>query len=166
MTLRLGFTLIGDGRWSGGLNYQRTLLQLLDGPLAGRIEACVMVAPEHEALAQRTFGPLLRRPLVVDPRLAGAGTGLRAASALATGRDRALAALVAEQGIDVMFETARFFGTGFPVPLLSWMPDFQHRAGSRPADRAPVQRGRKARLRGVLSPHARTHRRRPVLGPG
>lgn len=127
MTIRLGFTLIGDGRWSGGLNYQRTLLQLLAGPLAEKIDACVLVAPEHEDLARRTFGTLLRHPLVVDSRVAGAGLGARAAKALATGCDRVFAKLVTEKNIDVVFEHARFFGSAFPVPILSWMPDFQHR---------------------------------------
>lgn len=127
MTIRVGFMLIGDGNWSGGLNYQRTLLQLFVGPLAGRIEACVMVAPEQEELAQRTFGQLLRLPLVVDSRVAGAGSGWRAAKALVMGSEKALASLVRENNIDVMFENARFLGAAFPVPVLSWMPDFQHR---------------------------------------
>ena len=125
--LQLGFTLIGDGRWSGGLNYQRTLLQLLAGPLAARIEARVFVTPEQETLARATFGPWLTQPLIVDARVAGAGVGRRAVLALATGRDHAFATLLAEHGIDVMFENARFFGAAFPVPVLAWMPDFQHR---------------------------------------
>jgi len=125
--LQLGFTLIGDGRWSGGLNYQRTLLQLLAGPLATRIEARVFVTPEQECLARETFGPWLNQPLIVDARVAGAGVGHRAAIALATGRDHAFAALLAEHDIDVVFENARFFGAAFPMPVLAWMPDFQHR---------------------------------------
>lgn len=127
MTIRVGFMLIGDGNWSGGLNYQRTLLQLFVGPLAGRIEACVMVAPDQEELARRTFGELLRVPLLVDPRVAGGGSGRRAVKALVTGSDKAVASLVIENKIDVMFENARFLGAAFPIPVLAWMPDFQHR---------------------------------------
>jgi len=125
--IQLGFTLIGDGQWKGGLNYQRTLFQLLAGPLAGRIEPCLFVTPEQEALVRNAFESFLPKRLVIDRRVSGAGRGRRGIEALATGRDWAFAALVQENGVDVVFETARFFGWRFPLPIVSWMPDFQHR---------------------------------------
>lgn len=123
----LGMPLIGDGQWAGGINYQRTVLQLIAGPLADRVSARVIVSPEQATLAQDSFGPWLEVPPIVDARAAGAGMGRRAAVALLTGCDRPFAALMAEHGIDVVFENARFFGARFPVPALAWMPDFQHR---------------------------------------
>ena len=123
----LGMPLIGDGQWAGGINYQRTVLQLISGPLADRVSARVIVSPEQAALAQDSFGPWLEVPPIIDARAAGAGMGRRAAMALLTGCDRPFAALMAEHGIDVVFENARFFGARFPVPALAWMPDFQHR---------------------------------------
>lgn len=123
----IGLPLIGDGHWSGGLNYQRSLLQLIAGPLADRISARVIVSPGQEKLAMDSFGPWLEKPLIVDSRATGAGRGWRIAQALMTGRDKAFSRLATEHGIDVMFETARYFGANFPIPLLVWFPDFQHR---------------------------------------
>lgn len=125
--IRIGFPLIGNGEWRGGINYQRTLLQAISEKLAERIEARVFVTPEQRDLAQEAFGPWLQAPLIVDKRVKGAGTGRRALGALLTGCDRTFAALMSEHSIDLIFETARFFGSRFPVPALAWMPDFQHR---------------------------------------
>jgi glycosyltransferase involved in cell wall biosynthesis len=126
--IRIGFLLIGNGGWRGGVNYQRTLLQAIAGPLAGRIEARVFVTPEQHDLAQEAFGSLLGvGALVVDERVQGAGVGPRVLHTLLSGTDRQLAALLTENNIDVIFETARFFGRQFPVPALVWIPDFQHR---------------------------------------
>lgn len=123
----LGFLLIGDGRWSGGLNYQRTVLQAIAASLSDQITARVIVAPDQLDLAQKEFGPWLEVPPRADPRVVGAGVGRRALMALATGRDTALAGVMADHDVDVVFETARFFGWRLAQPALAWMPDFQHR---------------------------------------
>lgn len=125
--LVLGMPLIGDGRWPGGLNYQRAVLQAAAARLSGRLRIRVIVPPEHEAIARDAFGPWLDLPLLVDPRSAGAGRGQQLVGTLMTGRQRAMAQIVREHGIDLIFETARFFGTRFPVPTLVWFPDLQHR---------------------------------------
>ena len=125
--VRVGFLLIGDGKWRGGVNYQRTLLETIAGPLAQRVEARLFVTESQRKLAEEEFGCYLEVPPVVDHRVAGAGAGRRALGAAITGHDGALQALVREHDIDVMFETARFFGHTFAVPILSWLPDFQHR---------------------------------------
>lgn len=125
--MRLGMTLIGHGQWRGGLNYQRTLLQLLAGHLVGVVEPRVFVSAENLKLAQEVFGPELAAMVLVDDRVRGAGTGRRAVSAMLAGYDRVFARLMVEHDIDVVFETARYYGPQFPLPILAWMPDFQHR---------------------------------------
>jgi glycosyltransferase involved in cell wall biosynthesis len=125
--LCVGFTVIGGPGWVGGMNYLRTLLRVITHDLADRFSACLLIAPSEEDLARKTYGDLAGVRIVVDPRASGAGAGRRALSALVTGRDAPFAQLASEQGIGLMFETARFFGRGFPAPVLSWIPDFQHR---------------------------------------
>lgn len=125
--IRLGFCLIGDGKWTGGVNYQRTVFQLINGRLSKIIDAFLFVSPEEEHFARTEFGSYLGDRLIVDERGRGAGTGKRALLALATGSDGGFEDLLVEHGIDVAFENARFFGSRFRLPVLSWMPDFQHR---------------------------------------
>jgi glycosyltransferase involved in cell wall biosynthesis len=47
--------------------------------------------------------------------------------ALVLGSDRAAAEVFAQHGVDVVFENATFFGWRFPLPVIAWIPDFQHR---------------------------------------
>ncbi|WP_245313267.1 glycosyltransferase family 4 protein [Bradyrhizobium macuxiense] len=54
-----------------------------------------------------------------------AGHGL--VSALAFGIDRPAVAEFRAHQIDIVFESARFFGWRLPFPAIAWFPDFQHR---------------------------------------
>lgn len=125
--IRLGFLLIGDGQWRGGLNYQRTLLEAISKSMSHTVEARVFVTDDQFDLASEMFGDLLEVPPTVDARVAGAGAGRRALLAAITGHDCALQDMMQEHSVDVVFETARFYGRSFQVPCLSWIPDFQHR---------------------------------------
>src|SRR6056297_295304 len=89
--IRLGMFMIGGREWRGGLNYQRTLLQALSGPLADRFEPLLFVSQDQLALAKDVFDDLPPNQLIVDDRAAGAGTGRRAAEALVKGSDTSAA---------------------------------------------------------------------------
>ncbi len=125
--IRMGFVIPGDGNWSGGINYLRTVLATIRAELSGQITARLFISPDQRTLAEATFAPLLEVPVILDDRVAGAGSGTRALAAILTGRDRGMADLALAHGIDLMFESARFYGNRFPVPVLSWIPDFQHK---------------------------------------
>lgn len=125
--IRLGFLLIGDGQWQGGLTYQRTLLETISRTMSDTVEPILFVTARQRELANEAFGNTFKAQTVVDESVAGAGAGPRAITALAMGHDRAFEALMREHSIDVVFETARFFGRSFGLPCLSWIPDFQHR---------------------------------------
>ena len=71
--------------------------------------------------------PVLGAEVVRSPVLDRARrTGLLAASLLA-GVDAGLRDLFRSQRIDVVFESAQFFGWRLGLPVLAWIPDFQHR---------------------------------------
>ncbi|TIU90296.1 MAG: glycosyltransferase family 4 protein, partial [Mesorhizobium sp.] len=124
--ITVGFTLIGRGTWSGGESYLRNMLSVIASELRGKVQAKLFLAPEHSSIGA-SFDHMLAAPAIVDDRVTGAGLGRRGLIALAGGSDRAFADLVAAQGIDVVFEVAQWFGNRFPVPVVSWIPDFQHR---------------------------------------
>ncbi len=125
--IRVGFTLIGRGQWSGGETYLRNMLGVIASQLAGQVSATLFLTPEQAGKIGTSLDSLLQGPAIVDPAVEGAGLGLRAVKALITGSDQDFAQLVERHRIDVMFETAQWFGNRFPVPVLSWIPDFQHR---------------------------------------
>lgn len=124
--ITVGFVIPGDGNWNGGINYLRNVFATIAEDLP-QLSVRLFLSPDQQNIAEENFAGLLESPAIVDPRVTGAGSGRRAFTSLLTGRDRAFGDLVTEAGVDVMFETAKFYGRRFPVPVLSWIPDFQHR---------------------------------------
>ncbi|MET3580430.1 glycosyltransferase involved in cell wall biosynthesis [Mesorhizobium robiniae] len=125
--ITVGFTLIGRGSWSGGESYLRNMLSVIASELHGKVQAKLFLTPEQHSSIGASFDHMLAAPAIVDGRVIGAGLGKRGLIALAGGTDRAFADLITAQGIDVVFEVAQWFGSRFPVPVVSWIPDFQHR---------------------------------------
>lgn len=123
--LRVAFTHIPQQFWAGGHNYQSNLLAALDQYRQGEFTPVVFAEngdadAELDALA-RIPGVEVVRSGAFDRRRVGL------AEALGLGVDRAIAVEFRKKRIDVVFETARFFGWRLPFPTVAWFPDFQHR---------------------------------------
>jgi glycosyltransferase involved in cell wall biosynthesis len=125
--ITIGFTFIGRGGWSGGETYQRNMFGVMQRELAGKVQAKLFLTPKQHQKVGNSFDRFLAVPAIVDARVEGAGSGSRALKALATGQDKDFAQLISSHGINVMFENAQWFGNRFSVPVVSWIPDFQHR---------------------------------------
>lgn len=125
--IRVAFTLLGRGLWTGGENYLRNMLQVIRERAGDRLHPVLFLTPEENAAVGASLAPLLVQPPVVDAAVAafGRGTGLQAA--LLTGVDARAAAAFTAQACDAVFEPALFYGWRFPCPTLAWMPDFQHK---------------------------------------
>ena len=122
--LRVAFTIVPRRTWVGGYNYQSNLFAALNRYRQGEIAPVVFAgeqddAADLEALA-RIPGVETARSAVFDRRRAGL------AAALSLGLDYAAAAEFRERKVDVVFESARFFGWRLPYPAVAWFPDFQH----------------------------------------
>jgi glycosyltransferase involved in cell wall biosynthesis len=123
--VRVAFTLIPRRRWAGGYNYQRNLFAALHRYRPGQLAPVVFAGaldksddllelssiPGVEAVQSRAF----------DPQTSGL------ALSLTLGIDRAAVSEFKKKNIDVVVETARFFGWRLPYPAVAWIPDFQHR---------------------------------------
>src|ERR1700733_13026708 len=123
--LRVAFTNIPRRIWAGGHNYQNNLFALLHRYCPGEVLPVMFAglgddATDLAAIAQIPSVEVVRSP-AFDRRRAGL------AAALALGLDRATAAEFRAGRIDVVFESARFFGWRLPFPAIAWFPDFQHR---------------------------------------
>jgi glycosyltransferase involved in cell wall biosynthesis len=122
--LRVAFTIIPRRIWAGGYNYQSNLFAALNRHRQGEIAPVVFAgeqddAADLEALA-RTPGVETAQSAAFDRRRAGL------AAALSLGLDYAAVAEFRERKVDVVFESARFFGWRLPYPAVAWLPDFQH----------------------------------------
>lgn len=124
---RVAFPLLGRGGWTGGFVYLKNTLRLINTRLAGEIEPWVFLSPEEDHKFGAELRPLVDGRAIVDAAIRVSGRGPSLAEAIATGRDAALERLLVAAGIDVAFENASFYGARLAVPVVSWMPDFQHR---------------------------------------
>jgi glycosyltransferase involved in cell wall biosynthesis len=141
VTIRVAFPLIGGESWTGGYVYLKNTLSLIRSRLADTVEASVVLSLRERDRYGAELSPLVDGRLIVDPSTTQAGSGLRAVEAVVAGRDRLLARLLQQSGVDVAFEVARFYGARFPIPLISWMADFQHRV--MPEMFSPLRRWRR-----------------------
>jgi glycosyltransferase involved in cell wall biosynthesis len=122
---RLAFTFISRRAWAGGYNYLANLFASLDAHQKGRFTPVVFAETDadHQELAELTR---LRSVEVVRSDAFDRTRGGLAAAVL-TGLDRAAVDEFRRHRIDIVVETARFFGWRLPYPSVAWFPDLQHR---------------------------------------
>jgi len=128
--MRIGFHHIAGELWTGGAVYLGNLfaaLQVLDGDRRPEI---VLLAPEGSPPGQSgELGPCVDAVLpLVPPAPDGRGFGeglLKRVRGRRASVKARLARSLREQGIAAVF-ARRAFGPDFDIPLLSWIPDFQH----------------------------------------
>ena len=125
--MRVAFTLIGGGKGTGGYNYLLNLVRVLCAHEAGRVTPVLFLGTDVATEEAAPFDAVPGAEVVRSPVLDRARrTGLLAASLLA-GVDAGLRDLLRSQRIDAVFESAQFFGWRLGLPVLAWIPDFQHR---------------------------------------
>jgi glycosyltransferase involved in cell wall biosynthesis len=123
---RIAFTLIDRRLWSGGFRYQVNLFRLLAKYRPGEVSPVVFHA------AQAPFADLAELAAIPGVELVpSAHVASRSATALPAtlicGRDWAASREFDQHGIDLIFESARFFGWWPGRPVVAWLPDLQHR---------------------------------------
>jgi len=126
---RVAFTLFGGHGWTGGLNYLRNLLAAL-ADLPGRpVQAVLFVAPDTSNGDIVPLRPWLAQAPVVVPGWAKSprARAQRLVQSMLLQDDRVSSRAFREQGIDVVFQHAAWYGLRFDVPTLAWIADFQHR---------------------------------------
>jgi glycosyltransferase involved in cell wall biosynthesis len=123
--LRVAFTHISRRLWAGGYNYQSNLFVALDRHCKGEIAPVLFAGQkddtEEVAALAAIPGVTIVRSSAFDRRRTGV------LSAIALGLDGPAAAAFRAASVDVVFESARFFGWRLPLPAIAWFPDFQHR---------------------------------------
>jgi glycosyltransferase involved in cell wall biosynthesis len=124
--MRIAFTLVDRRLWAGGFRYQVNLFCLLAMHRPGEVAPVVFhpVGAPPPDLAELAVIPGVE--LVASDAVASRGVNTLA-KALAFGRDQAVVGEFDRHGIDLIFESARFFGWRPGRPVVAWLPDLQHR---------------------------------------
>lgn len=124
---RVAFTLIGDGAGTGVHNYLLNLVGAISAYSSDRIKSVLFVGVDVSEQVIASFRDKgiseVVRATVFDIKQ----KNKRLAHALITGIDQSAADCFLRHAIDVVFESAQFYGARFPIPVIAWLPDFQHR---------------------------------------
>ena len=123
--IRVAFTVIPRRLWAGGYNYQSNLFAALNRYCQRDITPVLFAGTQDDVADIETLARIPGVETVQSAAFDRRGAGL--AAALSFGLDHAAAAKFRERKVDVVFETARFFGWRLPHPVVAWFPDFQHR---------------------------------------
>jgi glycosyltransferase involved in cell wall biosynthesis len=123
--VRLAFTYIPRRLWAGGYNYQRNLFAALHRYRPSEFAPVIFAGTTGNSDDLEGLSAIPGVEVVQTHGFDQRTSGL--AMALASGLDHAAVAAFRKQNIDVVVETARFFGWRLPYPAVAWFPDFQHR---------------------------------------
>ena len=126
--IRVGFTLIGGGDWTGGRNYLQNLVSVLGRFQKDRLTPILFVGDICGTDDVGAFADIPGLELVKTPLLNVARRSSSLAQALMLGCDVDLMRLFRKHSVDLIFESAQFFGWRLGIPAIAWIPDFQHRA--------------------------------------
>jgi glycosyltransferase involved in cell wall biosynthesis len=154
--IRVAFTLIGGAEWIGGRNYLANLLRILATHQAGLIRPLLFVDLTLQPDEVSIFAAIPGVELIQSPALDASRQQRALLGALMCGRDSMLRQEFAAQRVDVVFEAARYFGWRLGIPVIAWMPDFQHRA-------MPGMFTRASRLKRELGFRAQMHSGRLIM---
>lgn len=125
--MRVAFTLIGGKDWTGGYNYLLNLLSVLVQHQKDRLTPVLFVGNACRSDDVAAFAALPGVELVRTPFLNASRRAGSLMQAMLLGRDVPLQRLFQTHRIDVVFESAQFFGWCLGIPAIAWIPDFQHK---------------------------------------
>jgi glycosyltransferase involved in cell wall biosynthesis len=125
--MRVAFILIGGESWTGGKNYVFNLVRAITVYLPSEVVPVLFVSAHEREDELADYRALTGVEIVRTPILNRSRRGRSLAAAIVLGQDHAIAELLTLRCIDVLFESAMFFGRRLPVPVVAWLPDFQHR---------------------------------------
>ena len=125
--LRVGFPLISSRAWMGGYNYLLNLVSALARYESERIEPVIFCGDDTLASEIQPFMTINGISVVRHPGFSPTARRRGLMQAILLGADRMAVSAFNTQHIDVIFESARFFGWRLPQASIAWLPDFQHR---------------------------------------
>lgn len=121
--IRTAFILPNRARWTGGYQYFINLFRTLSRHGRKRVRPVVFVSDAYPADALEP----LQDDIAEVIRFGVNGFRSPVLATLLTGIDRRALSLYRKHAVQVVFESATWHGWRFPLPVVAWLPDFQHR---------------------------------------
>lgn len=124
--IRVAFTLIGGKNWTGGQNYLLNLLEVLARYQSATLTPVLFVG-EDGVEAATPFQAIAGVEVIYTACLNLPRRKPALLEALLWGKDICMEGILKQHRIDLIFESAQFFGWRLETAAIAWIPDFQHR---------------------------------------
>ena len=123
----MAFAYIDRDLWRGGYNYLHNLFVAIGEVEDAPLKPCLYVGSHVGETELAPFRTLDHVEVIVSPLFDEMRVKRQLLRTLVVGYDSQVRAQLASDRIDLVFENARyFFGWRFPLPVIAWLPDFQH----------------------------------------
>jgi glycosyltransferase involved in cell wall biosynthesis len=127
MQMRVAFSLIGGGNWTGGYNYLLNLLSVLAGETPDTVQPILFAGVDIPEEELAPFRSIRGCQIVQDAIFNEKDRPKLLMRALVLSRLPEVETLLRRLQVDVMFESAIFLGWRLGCPAVAWVPDLQHR---------------------------------------
>jgi glycosyltransferase involved in cell wall biosynthesis len=126
--IRIGIPITrGLASWAGGYNYVTNLLRVLRQVDQQSVDPVLFAGQDVGSTDIESLTKLVDAPIIIAPEFNSSAQTRETVRAVLFGSQNTAAKIFRGAGVDVVFEHAAFYGRDFPLPVLVWIPDFQHR---------------------------------------
>jgi glycosyltransferase involved in cell wall biosynthesis len=126
MSVRVAFSLIGGRQWTGGYNYLLNLVRSIAFNVGDRVTPLLLFGSDVRSEERAPFERLPGVEVIHAPAMDRRRRQFASMQALVLGRDPAVDRLLRTHRVDIAFEADQFLGWRCRVPVIAWIPDFQH----------------------------------------
>lgn len=125
--LRIAFPVVSSQAWLGGFNYQQNLCRALATHATGRIKVVACFGEDAGNGDLAAFADIPNIEIIQHPVFSRTGQNFRLVRTLLFGSDNKVNTIFSTNRINIVFESARFYGRNLQASAIAWFPDLQHR---------------------------------------
>ena len=125
--IRVAFIVLGTDRWIGGRHYVANLLSVTKAYQGDKIDPVLFCSNEISKEELDYYKTIKGLEIVQSSSLNSLISKFGLIMAILLGRDYVISRLFKKHNIDSIFTNTKYLGWNFPIPLVVWIPDLQHR---------------------------------------
>ena len=125
--IRVAITVVPSQIWQGGFNYQLNLCKAISAYLNDRVIMVACFEKDANEQDKQSFMKINDVEVIESPAFSRNINIFTFLSIYLFGVDRQAIRVFKEKKIDIIFESAKYFGRAIPFPAIAWIPDLQHK---------------------------------------
>lgn len=125
--IRIAFPFIKKSSWAGGYNYLLNLLYIISLKKSKEFQPVLFYGTEVTKKELRDFVLIKNIKFIKSSLMNKSNLFFSLTKSILFGSDKKMSLLFKKNNINVIFENSNFFGKKIGLPVITWIPDFQHR---------------------------------------